>query len=96
MSSKIDSQSTKPQRKRELEYEFFKTISGMVTAAFGLVAALAWNEAVKGMIDRYVKVGDGLRSKLYYAFIVTILAVLVTYYFGKVMARLSDSRKNHD
>lgn len=55
----------------------------LATAALGFVAALAWNDAVKGLINRFIHEGDGLASKIYYAVIVTAIAVGVTYYLGK-------------
>ena len=92
-----DSIKTKvPKRliRKEIEYEFFKQVSTMVTAAFGLVAALAWNEAVKGLIDRYVSAEGGLRSKFYYAAVATILAVAITYYLGRVSERFIANKAN--
>lgn len=52
------------------------------TSAFGLVAALAWNELIKEVVSMYIKplVGgaSGIISLAIYAIIVTTLAVLVT------------------
>jgi hypothetical protein len=81
--------------RKEMEYEFFKQVTGMIIAAFSLVAALAWNEAVKGLIDRYVSADAGLRSKFYYAFIVTVLAVVITYSLGRMGEKFIRS-KNQD
>lgn len=77
---------------KNLRGEFVKTIAQFVTAAFAFVAALAWNEAIKGLIDRFISTGAGLRSMFIYAFLVTALAVLVTYYLGK----LSQEAKEED
>lgn len=71
-------------RKDGLRAEFLKTMVQLATAAFGLVAALAWNGAIQGFIDRYLASGDGLKSKFIYAFIVTVIAVVVTYMLGKM------------
>lgn len=79
-----------------VQQEFFKTISGMMTAAFGLVAALAWNDAVKRLIDRYVSSGQGIRSAFIYAAIVTIIAVLITYYLGKIASRFIEAEGEED
>lgn len=67
-----------------LRSEFLKTMTQFITAAFAFVAALAWNDTIKSTIDRFVSSGSGLRSKIYYSVIVTIIAVLVTYYLGKI------------
>ena len=71
-------------KKNSLKSEFLKTMTNLATAGFGFVAALAWNNAIQGLIEHFIEPGSGLRSKIYYAIIVTILAVLVTYYLGKL------------
>lgn len=81
--------------RREIEYEFFKQVTNMVIAAFSLVAALAWNEAVKGLIDKYVSADAGLRSKFYYAFIVTVLVVVITYSLGLASEKFVRSRNQN-
>lgn len=66
---------------------FFASITNemlkLATTGFGLVAALAWNEAVKTLIEEYIKPytakGSELISQLIYAAIVTVLAVTITY-----------------
>lgn len=67
-----------------LRSEFLKTMTQFITAAFAFVAALAWNDTIKSIIDRFVEPGSGLRSKIYYSVIVTVIAVFVTYYLGKL------------
>lgn len=53
------------------------------TGAFGLVAALAWNELIQELVTQYVKPllggASGIISLLIYAVLITLLAVLVTY-----------------
>lgn len=70
----------------ELRFEAMNTFSTLFTSAFGLVAALAWNEAVKDAIERYITPGAGLRSKVIYATLVTILAIVVSYELGRITA----------
>jgi len=70
--------------KKDLRSEFLKTITQFVTAAFAFVAALAWNNAIQGTINRFIAPGSGLRSMIYYAVIVTVLAVIITYILGKM------------
>lgn len=74
---------------QEFEAEFFKTIATMVGSAFALVAALAWNSAIQGLISRYVAAGNSLRSQLIYALLVTLLAVIVTWQLGKIAGRFA-------
>lgn len=59
------------------------------TSGFGLVAALAWNEAiqsfVKQYIDQYFSIGSGIVSRFIYAIIITALAVFTTYQLTKIV-----------
>ncbi len=71
-------------KKNNLRSEFLKTMVQLATAGFGLVAALAWNETIKDIIDRFISPGSGLISRLIYAILVTLLAVIVTYYLGRL------------
>ena len=50
----------------------------MMGAAFSLVAALAWNEAIKKLIDEFIPKGKGVLSLFIYAGIVTVIAVIIT------------------
>ncbi len=78
------------EAKDKLRKELFKTMVQLATAGFGLVAALAWNEAIQSAIKEIVPMGGStIISKLVYALIVTAIAVFVTYSLGK-MAGLSE------
>jgi len=79
--------------KKSLRSEFLKTMTQLATAAFGFVAALAWNEAVKAAIDKFIEPGGGLRSKIYYAIVVTVIAVVVTYFLGKATQEESEKEE---
>ena len=71
--------------------ELAKQLLKLSTSGFGLVAALAWNEVVKELVNDFIKpvVGgsSGIISLLIYAILVTILAVLVTYNLTKIVRR---------
>jgi purine-cytosine permease-like protein len=75
----------------KLKAETIRTFSMLMTSAFGLVAAFAWNEAVKDAISRYISSGQGLKSKLIYAIFVTLIAVLVSYQLGALSAKYADT-----
>lgn len=68
-------------------------MSTLITAAFGLVAALAWNDTIKRAIDKYFPSGDGLKSMFIYAILVTVLAVLVTYYLGNITQKAKEEEE---
>jgi uncharacterized membrane protein len=61
----------------------------LINAAFALVAALAWNEAVKALIDHYFKAGSGLYSRFIYAIIITVFVVIVTNRLTHILQRFT-------
>ena len=65
-----------------------KTIITLVTTAFGLVAGLAWNDAIQKLIDSVMGPGDAMTGLFTYAIIVTILAVVVTILLARVAAKM--------
>lgn len=78
---------SKAQIAKELRAEAVGTFSTLITSAFGLVAAFAWNEVVREAIDRYITPGQGLKSATIYAVLVTVLAVVVSFQLGKLAGR---------
>ncbi|MGC9516335.1 MAG: DUF5654 family protein [Methanomicrobiales archaeon] len=67
---------------------FLETFAGLITAAFGLVAALAWNEAIKAVILELFKAGNAIIGLLVYAVIVTIIAVLATFIIARALSKV--------
>lgn len=70
-----------------LRSQILEKLSQLITAAFGFVAALAWNDAIRALLARYVVEGSGLRAQVGYALGVTVLAVLVAVWIGRASAR---------
>ena len=64
-----------------------ETVASLITAAFALVAALAWNEAIKALIARLFDTSDDLVGMMIYAILVTIIAVVATVWIGKVLIK---------
>jgi hypothetical protein len=64
--------------------EVIEKIAALMTAAFGLVAALAWNDAIKSAI---LSLGLEVYGPWLYAIIVTIIAVVVTIYIGRIASK---------
>jgi len=72
----------------ELKVQLLETFAALITAAFGLVAALAWNDTIKEAINLVYPEGDGtIWGNLVYAIIVTILAVVMTYAISKSLGK---------
>ena len=74
-----------------LKVEILDKIAALVTAAFGLVAALAWNEAIKAIFKEIFGTADAIGPMLIYAIVVTILAVILTIIVAK---SVSNAKKN--
>lgn len=74
---------------RDFQKEVLKQMITLSSAGFGVVAALAWNEAIQAFVNeyvvRYISVGSGIISKFIYAIIITIVAVLVTYQLTRLI-----------
>ena len=66
----------------------------MMSTAFGLVAALAWNEAIKSLIDEFVPKGKGVLSLFLYAVLVTLVVLIATSRLSKVKERLDRAEIN--
>jgi len=70
-----------------MKSEVIEKIAALVTVAFGLVAALAWNGAIQAIFKKVFGTAEGIGAMLTYAIVVTIIAVLVTIWIGKVSER---------
>lgn len=58
-------------------------IAALLTAAFGLVAALAWNGAIQAIFKQLFGTAEGIVPMLAYAVIITVIAVIVTIQIAK-------------
>lgn len=65
-----------------------QTMITLASASLGLVAALAWNEAIKATIHKYFGAGENLSALYTYAILATALAVIVLVTLARVAARL--------
>jgi hypothetical protein len=72
-----------------IKIQVMDTIAALMTAAFGLIAALAWNAAIsKAVTDAFSKPGDQTTGLFVYAVIVTVLAVVATLLIARSIAKL--------
>jgi len=70
---------------------YLTTMISLSTAAFGLIAALAWNAAITELFKIVLKPGAGVVSLFIYAIVVTLIAVVVTNALGRLAARADKS-----
>jgi hypothetical protein len=66
----------------------------MLTNAFGLVAALAWNDVIRNGINKYISAGSGLMSEFIYALVVTVFLVFMTIQLGRFAALLKEREED--
>ncbi|HUV46730.1 MAG TPA: DUF5654 family protein [Candidatus Bathyarchaeia archaeon] len=85
------------KKARRYQLEVVTQMLTLTTSAFGLVAALAWNNVIKEFVEVYLKplvgAGSGLISLTIYAVIVTALAVAVTLQLSRIKKRLEENGK---
>ncbi len=67
---------------------FLQTMIALASASLGLVAALAWNEAIKATIKIWFGADDSLAGLYTYAILATIIAVVVLVILGRAAARI--------
>ncbi len=77
-------------KKTSLKLEIIEKISVLATASLGLVAALAWNEAILELFKRIFGEQSTLAAKMIYALLVTILVVYITIKLGHVVNKLKE------
>ena len=69
------------EESKKIKKEIKEKTIGYVLAAFGFVVGLAWNEAIKALIENYFPVsGEGVAAKVIYALALTAVTVLASVY----------------
>ena len=81
--------ATKEVVKKELRDKFMT----LILSAFGLVAALAWNEAIISVFKFYFGEAANLVAKFTYAIVVTLIVVIVTYWINKLIIKENKEEK---
>lgn len=83
-----------PQSLKEMPLAIIKNMVTLATSGFGVVVALAWNEAIKSAVQTYIDPilgkNSGVVSLFIYAVIMTLLAVIVTMQLARLQKTLED------
>jgi len=66
---------------------FVQTMIALASASLGLVAALAWNEAIKATLAM-MGLGESLAGLYTYALLATAIAVIVLIWLAKIASRV--------
>lgn len=73
---------------RETTKMVLQSMITLASAALGLVAALAWNDAIKETIKLLLHGDESLASKYTYAVLATLIAVIVIVVLSRIAARV--------
>jgi len=71
---------------------YLQTMISLASAAFGVVAALAWNSAITALVKQIFGEGGQIISLFVYAIVITVIAVIVMVNLGKVAERTAESK----
>lgn len=66
-----------------MKKDVIEKLAALMTAAFGLVAALAWNGAIIAIFKQVFGAQESITAMLVYAIVVTIIAVIAIIWIGK-------------
>ena len=70
-----------------MRQDVIKALAALITAAFGLVAALAWNTAIQEIFRIAFGQQSGVLAMIIYAVVVTVIAVIATLAIGRAAAK---------
>lgn len=70
-----------------MKKDIIEKLSALIVAAFGLVAALAWNGAIQAIFKSIFGDAGSIPAMIGYAVVVTLIAVLVTIWIGKIESK---------
>lgn len=80
-----------PRKQTPFHRELLAQMVTLSTSAFGLAAALAWNDTIQQAVKDFIEPslpGSGILSRFIYAVLVTVLGVLITYQLSRLASRL--------
>jgi cellobiose-specific phosphotransferase system component IIC len=83
-------QKSAPSRRwfiTSLKVEVIDKMAALITAAFGLIAALAWNGAIQELFSIVFGEQSTLVAMFVYAVVVTIIAVIAVVLIGRAAAK---------
>jgi polyferredoxin len=76
---------------KNINDEIRNKLAGYIAAAFGLVAGLAWNDAIKSFIEYYFPLTkNSILAKFIYAAAITIFVVFISFYIIKILKKEED------
>ena len=67
---------------------FLQTMITLASASLGLVAALAWNEAIKAIIKEVLQTGESITGLVTYAILATVIAIIVLMLLARAASKI--------
>ena len=67
---------------------FVQTMITLASASLGLVAALAWNEAIKAVLKQVLGNAESVGGLMTYAVLATVLAIVVLSLLARLASRV--------
>ncbi|MDE1975468.1 MAG: hypothetical protein KGI49_03100 [Patescibacteria group bacterium] len=75
------------EEERKVRSEVGKSMIGYLSAALGLVAGLAWNNAITAAIKAiFPSTGNGILAQFVYAIAITIAVAILVYYLTRIFS----------
>ncbi len=71
---------------------YLQTMISLASAAFGVVAALAWNSAITALVRQIFGTGAQIISLFIYAILITIIAVIVMVNLAQMAERTAQPK----
>jgi hypothetical protein len=95
MAEEKDDKKLSKAEEEKLHVYFVEKVVTLMTGAMGLVAALAWNDAIRKLFERiFGTQGSGdITAMFIYAIIVTAAVVVVTYRLTKIVEKMKKKGK---
>lgn len=66
----------------------------LATAAFGLVAALAWNDAIQTLFSNVFGEAADVTAKFFYAIVITVVVVIATIRLARLEERAAKQEQS--
>ncbi len=79
-----------------IKTEVIEKVGALMTVAFGLVAALAWNSSIQALFREIFGTADNLAAMFVYAIIVTVIAVIATIWIARLQAAATRKEEGND
>lgn len=76
------------QETATINAEFRQRTVGFIVGGLSLVAGLAWNDAIRSLIEYFIPLGrGGILVKFIYAFLISLVVVVFSVYLARLFSR---------